>query len=49
MVACFKRPKESYFNECFSRDLNLKHTEEDFEDTLMCLLCVLYFKSCTNQ
>jgi len=49
MVACFKRSKETDFNKCFSRDLNLKRTEEDFEDTLMCLLCVLYLKSCINQ
>jgi len=38
MAACFKRSKETDFNICFSRVLNLKHAEEEFEDTRMCLL-----------
>jgi len=38
MVACFKRSKETDFNKCFSRDLNLKLAEEVSEDNRMCLL-----------
>jgi len=38
MAACFSLSKDIDFNECVGPYLNLKLTEEIFEDTLMYLL-----------